>query len=403
MNVGVQSNVDQMIQGRIPGVNVTRISARPGGEASIRIRGATSIAAGNEPLYVIDGLPGAPLNALNPGDIESIEVLKDASAAAIYGSRGANGVILITTRQGSAGDVRIDYNGSWGVQEVAKKLDLLSGQEYMSFINDIRADRGQDPLFTQQEIEAIGAGTDWQNEVLRTAPVQNHQFSLSGGSEDTRYYLSLSHLNQQGIVISTDMKRYAARMNVNHSMDRFNFGLNLNTSLVQDTHVPAGVGINEGAGVIATAVQMDPVMPAQNEDGTYSESVVHDLDNPVAIANTIFDEAETNRVFGSFFAEYSLTDNLKAKVNFGSDLQSIRWDGFVSKQTKRGQLSNGQANIAQQDRSNYLAELTLSYDKEFEGSHRLNAVAGYTYQEFNGRGFNAGARNFPTDAFLPTI
>lgn len=401
-NAGIQISPDQLLQGRVPGVQITQVSGEPGAGTAVRIRGATSITAGNDPLYVIDGFPGAPLNALNARDIESVEVLKDASAAAIYGSRGANGVILITTKQGKAGAMRISYNGSFGVQEVAKKLDLMNGQQYMTFLNDINADRGQAPLFSQEEINAIGTGTDWQDEVLRAAPVQDHQFSLSGGSEDTRYYISLSHLNQQGIIIDNGIKRYSARVNLNHSTDRFNFGLNLNTSLVQDDNVPSSpTAINAGAGVITTAIQMDPVMPARNDDGSYAESTSLDLDNPVAQAETILNEAETNRTFGNVFAEYRLLDNLNVKLNLGSDRRTSRNDNYVTKDTKRGQNTNSSSTVSESIDASYLAELTMSYKKTLNEIHQIDAVAGYSYQAFTNRGFSASAQDFPGDAFGP--
>lgn len=396
---GVQVNVDQMIQGKVPGVRVIQNSARPGGGYTIRIRGTTSITAGNQPLYVIDGLPGAPVNALNPGDIESIEILKDASAAAIYGARGANGVILITTRKGAEGEIQVDYNASWGMQEISNKLDLLSAQEYMSFLNDLREDQGGTPVFTQEEMNTIGAGTDWQDAVLRIAPVQDHQLSFSGGSDDTRYYISLNYLNQDGIVINTDFKRYSARVNVNHSVDNFNFGINLNTSLVEDSFVPRGIGINNFAGVIGSSVQMDPTLPVRNEDGSYARSQVLDLNNPVAQANTIFNDLNTNRTFGNIYAGYMITDNLEARINFGSNRSISRSDNYVTDVTRRGQQTNGSANINANEALSYLAELTLNYEGVFNEVHQIDAVAGYTYQEFINRGFSARAQNFPTDAF----
>lgn len=399
-NTGAQANVDQLIQGRIPGVHMTQTSGEPGARASIRIRGTNSITAGNEPLYVIDGLPGAPLNALDPGDIESIEVLKDASATAIYGSRGANGVILITTKQGQTGDIQVNYSGSVGSQRVSNKLDYLDGEEYMNFINGVRQDQGQTPPFSQEEINSIGAGTDWQDAIFRTAPIQDHKISFSGGSEDgTNYYISLNHYDQEGIILSSSMQRYGARMNISHTTDRFNFGVNLNTSVVNDDYVPLGTGINMGAGVVTSALQMDPVLTVRNEDGEYAESQTQDLNNPVALAQTTYHNTQTNRTFGNAFVEYSILDNLSAKINFGSNRNVSRTDDYTSKVTRLGQLNNGLAHIGQGENTDYLAEFTLNYEEDFNEDHSLGAVAGYTYQEFINRGFDATARDFPTDAF----
>ncbi|MEK6481402.1 TonB-dependent receptor [Catalinimonas sp. 4WD22] len=417
-NPGVQASVDQMIQGRAPGVQVTQASSEPGGGVSIRIRGSASLTAGNEPLYVIDGLPidnsnatpGSgivtnqsprnPLNALNPGDIESIEILKDASATAIYGSRGANGVILITTKKGKKGAMSINYDGYLGTQSVAQPLDMLTGPEYISFLNDLREAQGQAPEFTQEEISTIGDGTDWQDEIFRTAPVQNHQLSLSGGSENTQYYASFNYFDQQGVVISSGTKRYTARLNLNHSLDRFNFGVNLNTSYLKDDFVPFGIGTNEFAGVINSAIFQDPTMPVFDENGDYAQSETVNLENPVGFANGVIDEAETNRTFGNVFAEYKITEHLRTKLNFGSDRQTSRRDAYMTRLTRRGDQNGGLANARSNERSNYLIELTLSYDREFNEKHRINAVGGYTYQEFVSRGLNASARNFATDAFL---
>jgi len=232
-------SVDQMIKGKIAGVRVNSVSSEPGGGVSIRIRGSNSITASNEPLYVIDGLPISnelapasqlmssqaqrnPLNALNPGDIESIEILKDASATAIYGSRGANGVILITTKNGS-GNLKVDYSSYFGTQQVAKLLDVLNAEEYTTFMNDILSEQVEPPLATPDGFVTTGVGTDWQSEIFRKAKVVNHQLSFSGSSGNTNFYTSFNYLNQEGIVASSGIKQYTARINLNHSVQKLNF------------------------------------------------------------------------------------------------------------------------------------------------------------------------------------
>lgn len=413
-NKGVETSTLQMIQGRSPGVRITQSSSEPGGGFNVRIRGVNSLTAGNDPLYVIDGLPvdniantpggpsrdRSPLNSLNPGDIESISVLKDASATAIYGSRGANGVVIITTKKGKKGPLTVNYNISAGLQKVAKTIKLLSAPQYISFQNSLNKDQGLPPAFTQQDIAEIGNGTNWQDEIFRTAPVQNHQLSFSGGSDNTKYYISLNYLDQQGIVISSGIKRYSTRINLSHTSKKFNFGIDLNTSLVKDDFVPNGNGINAGAGVIATALTMPPILPVRDSAGNYAQTNLVDLENPVALAYGLFDNGETNRTFGNIYGEYSLTDNLKAKINFGSDIRTGRRDTYTSKITKLGQGTNGTAKVSELGRSDYLVELTLNYDKQINKNNHINAVGGYTYQEFNGNGFNASSLNFTTDAFL---
>jgi TonB-linked SusC/RagA family outer membrane protein len=415
-NPGIQSSVDQMIQGRAAGVQITQASSEPGGGVSIRIRGSASLTAGNEPLYVIDGLPldnspaspgyaitgnqapRNPLNSLNPGDIESIEILKDASATAIYGSRGANGVILITTKKGKKGAISVNYSGNFGTQEVARSLNVLKAPDYMSFLNDLRTAQGQPVEFTQQEISAIGQGTDWQNEIFRSAPVQNHQVSLSGGSDNTQYYASLNYFDQEGVVISSGTKRYSTKLNLTHSLNKFNFGLNLNSAFVKDTYVPHGVSINESAGVINTAIYQDPTLSILDGSGRFVQSDIVNLENPVGLARGVFDESGTNRTFGNIFAEYAIFGNLKAKINLGSDRQTSRRDTYVSRNTLSGAQTGGRAIVQTSENFNDLMEFTLNFEKQFNENHRINAVGGYTYQVFTERELNAGANNFINDA-----
>lgn len=416
LHSGVQTSMNQMIQGRSPGVQVTTVSGEPGGAMFMRIRGPNSITASNEPLYVIDGLPVGndsypgsslqdgtksrnPLNALNPGDIESIEILKDASATAIYGSRGANGVILITTKKGQ-GKMKVDYSTYYGIQKAAKILDFLDGDEYMTFINDILADQGSLPKYSPAQIADIGNGTDWQSEVLRKAPVVSHQLSFSGSSGNTQYYSSFGYLNQQGIVISSGIKQYTARVNLNHSMNKFNFGINLNTSLIKDDYVNVGTGYNSGSGVITASREYDPTLSVRDADGNYTVNYAVDLDNPVAIANTWLDDAETNRTFGSFNVEYEIFTGLKARLNLGADRQSSRRDEYLTNDTKRGMNTNGYAHISGKDISTYLGEFTLNYERIIDDIHHLTALAGTTYQQFSGRTVGATSTNFPSDAYL---
>lgn len=414
-NKGLQTSVDQMIKGRVPGVHITQSTSAPGGGVSVRIRGVNSLTASNDPLYVIDGFPidnsaitpgGSsmqrnPLNTLNPQDIASIEILKDASATAIYGARGANGVILITTKKGETGRLSVNYNVYAGVQQVAKTLDLLNTSEYISFLNGLRQAEGQAPEFSEQEISEIGKGTNWQKEIFRNAAVQNHQLSFSGGTENTKYYVSLNYLDQQGIVIGSGIKRYSSHISLSHTINKFNFGINLNTSLVKDDFVRSDpFDINAGAGVVAAAVQMDPTIPVKDDEGKFTKPESVDLENPVALAYGQYDNAKTNRTFGDIFAEYEILKSLKAKLTFGSDRRTSRRDFYDSRETKRGEGTNGLARVRDQEGDDYLVAFTLSYDDYIQTDHHINAVLGYTYQTFNSRGLNTSAYNFNTDDFL---
>lgn len=403
LNTDSQASVEQIIQGRLPGVQVTQGSAEPGGAFSIRIRGTNSISAGNEPLYVIDGLAGAnPENSLNPSDIKSIEVLKDASATAIYGARGSNGVVLITTKQGRKNSaLAISYNVSTSFQKATRTLDMMNAQEYMSFYNDLAADRGTDPTFSEEQIRSIGQGTNWQEEIFRTAPIYEHRLSFSGGSEDTQYYVSLNAFDQEGIVINSGFKRLAARVNLNHTIgEKVAVGINLNTSFENENRVPLGLGVNAESGVIAAALQLPPTDPVFNEDGSYARSL-QDLSNAVAQAETIDEFEKTTRIFGNGYLEYKVFKDLRAKANFGFDQSIGRGSKFFDLQTQIGQLNQGRATQALIENNSYLFELTVDYNKEIAEKHRLNILGGYSFQEFTNSGFNAAGQEFPTTAFGP--
>jgi TonB-dependent starch-binding outer membrane protein SusC len=416
-NPGMVVSVDQLIAGRAAGVQITQSSAEPGGGVTIRIRGANSITANNEPLYVIDGLPldnaigtpqsgiinnptpRNPLNALSPSDIESVEVLKDASATAIYGSRGANGVILITTKKGKSGKMRVNYNGYYGTQQVANRVKMLNAQQYMALLNDLRAENNLPPEFSNEDITQIGSGTDWQSEIFRDAPVQNHQISFSGGDENLKYFASMNYFDQEGVVVNSGMKRYTGRMNLEYQgSDKLSFGMNLNASYIKDNFAPFGVGINENAGVINSAIYQDPTMPIFDNQGNYFQSPIVNLENPVAFAKEVLDVAETNRTFGNFYTQYKITNDFSVKVNFGSDRQNSRRDNYLPQSTRRGSFSGGTADVRSIELSNYLIEITGNYSKNFE-NHQINALLGYSYQEFTGRSMRSAGQNFPSDAF----
>lgn len=415
-NKGSNVSVDNLIAGRAAGVQVTQSSSEPGAGVTIRIRGANSINASNEPLYVIDGLPvdnsirtptsaavteaapRNPLNALNPSDIASVEILKDASATAIYGSRGANGVVLITTKKGRKGRLSVDYNVSGALQQVAKKIPVLSASQYISLLNDLKAAQGLAPEFTDETIAAIGKGTNWQDEIFRKGYTQNHQLSFSGGQDKFTYYASLNYLDQSGIVISSGIKRYTGRVNLNYTDTKFRFGINLNAAKINDDYVPNGVSINENAGIVNTAIFQDPTLGIYDADGKYAQSNLVNLENPLSIAKGISDYAVTSRTFGNAFLEYFIIPELSVKINAGSDIQSSRRDTYISRNTKRGNNANGIASVQTTNSNNALLELTARYAKTFN-NHSLEVLGGYTWQHFGWNTLHSGAQNFTTDAF----
>lgn len=419
LNKGVTTSVDQMLTGRAPGVNVYQNSSEPGGGMSIQIRGVGSINAGNEPLYVIDGLPidnssavngtgvgftdtrnfRNPLNALSPNDIQSIEILKDASATAIYGSRGANGVILITTKKGGSGKVKVNYDAYYGVQSVYKTTDVMTAEEYMTTLNELY-DAGASNASIGERVEGIaGGGTNWQNEVFRSAPVQSHNLSFSGGDNNTKCFVSLGYFNQKGVVISSGIERYSARLNVQQEIkDKFRFGANLNGSYVYDDFVANGIESNENSGVVSAAIDFDPTLAIIDpETGRFSLSPFLTKDNPLAIAYGKDAFSRTFRTFGTVYGEYFILPELTVKLNIGGDVTSSKRDVFVDTTTKQGQDNNGMGTVLTGLMYNYLAEATINYRKEFNNAHAINLMAGATTQKFFIERFSASSKGFVSE------
>lgn len=419
MNPGANASVDQLMLGRAAGVQINQASSEPGGGLAIRIRGSNSLNASNEPLYVIDGFPidnspnlssggiagvsnnespRNPLNALNPGDVQSIEILKDASATAIYGSRGANGVILITTKKGKQGRMNITYDVYGGIQGVAKEMDVLSTDQYISAINDLSIAQGNDAVFSSEDISSIGNGTYWQDEVFRSAPLSNHNLSVSGANEKTSYYASMNYFDQLGVVENSGLKRYTGRINLDTKIgERTQIGINFNTSLIKDNNNVDGIQTNEDAGPIYASLLYDPTEPIRNADGSFSQSANLTVNNPVTLINGITSLNETNRTFGSAFINYNFTDALSGKFNFGTDRQTSRRDIYNNTNTIRGAGAGGIASINTLERSNYLFEYTMTYNKEFNENHALTVLGGATYQKFSTRFFGGDISGFPTD------
>lgn len=416
-NPGVISSAEQLIAGKMPGVQVVQNSAEPGGGISVNIRGVGSINSGNSPLYVIDGLPfsnsnavtgvgdrfGAPrtqrspLSSINPADIESIEVLKDASATAIYGARGANGVILITTRNGKRGKMSVNYDGYMGVQNVANKITMLSGREYYNVINQIIDEGGGSPQ--DRVADFTGEGTDWLEEVYQpNAGIQSHNLSLSGGSESTNYMVSLNYFNQDGLVINSGFERYGLRLNLDHqASEKFKMGVNLSSNYSNDQFTPGGFQLNEHAGVVFAAMHMDPTLPVKDENGDYVISSHINIDNPVALANGKRGIGNTYRTFGTIYGEYQIIPSLSAKLNIGGDVSNQTREFYIDRTTLDGNAAGGIASQLQGTSSNYLVEGLLNYNKQI-GENSFSAVAGVTTQKFITSRFSSEARGFPSDA-----
>lgn len=393
------TNVLQAMTGRAPGVQVTQNTGAPGAPISVRIRGTNSIQGSNEPLYVIDGFPIAGSNpvVLNNGDIESIEVLKDASATAIYGSRGANGVVIITTKQGRAGKVTVDYEGSYSVQTLRKKLDLMNAREYATFYNLQAANDKLSPYFTQEQIDGFGEGFDWQNLVFRKAPIHNHNLTVSGGTAKTRFSVGASLFNQEGIVIGSDYNRYSLRANVNTEISK-KFSLSYGAILtnVQSSRQNSGGG-NRGRSLISGAISAPPTLTPYNDDGTYRDLataysfISNVLTNPLNYVNEQTSDVNSNRILANVGLTFTPFEGLAIKIAGGIENNDDREDNYT---TTNFINSQGSASVFTDQVRSLLSENTISYNKTIASVHNLSAVAGFTYQSFRATSLDASGVGF---------
>ncbi|QGY42479.1 SusC/RagA family TonB-linked outer membrane protein [Maribellus comscasis] len=397
---GVANNALQLLQGKASGVQISQANSEPGGALSIKVRGAGSINSSNSVLVVIDGLPGADPSSLNPLDIESIEILKDASAAAIYGTRAANGVVLITTKQGSSGTPVVSYNTYFALQTPDYKFDVLDATQYMQMINDISEDGGKTLPFTDQEISAAGKGTDWQDVLMRNAFAMNHQFSINGGSNTSKYYVSLGYLDQDGILISSGLKKYNTLINLEFTpSEKFKFAINLNGALSKKDIIPNDSNsANENADPLNAALQFDPRLTTEkNEQGEYQRNASIALDNPLALAYGYDDNQKNTRISGNVLAEYSIIDGLKASVRLGTNLYNSRYDSYKDRTTEKGKSSGGIGSITTNDNSYWMFEGLLNYDKYFNQVHHISVMGGATWEEFENLSQYSYAAGFLSD------
>lgn len=406
---GAISDPQTLLQARIPGVLVTQSNGDVGAAPLIRIRGGTSVSAGNEPLIVIDGVPidnsstlpsinvdvisgtrDNALSMLNPNDIASIDVLKDASAAAIYGARGGNGVILITTKGGRAGGYSLTYDGYTSTSSQSKKLDLLTAQEYKDFAAQV----GASPTMGT-------ANTDWQDAIVRTAVSQNHSLSFSSSTKNSSYRVSLNYLDEQGIVLGSGRQRISARLNINQKAlnGKLRLALRLNPTFIKRRNTPyQQTGGFEG-GLFTNVYKMNPTQPVYSSDGSFFEYANPGIRNPVALLKNIKDDAKTMRVFVNATAEYDITPGLIGKINLGLDRTDASRNAYQPRSLPYAAAFGGRADVRSSERQNVLFESTLNYRKHISVSQSLEAWAGYTFQEFGNSRFGATARDFVTDAW----
>jgi TonB-linked SusC/RagA family outer membrane protein len=406
-------SVEQAVSGRLAGVQVQQTSGQPGAGISVRVRGVSSIAGGNEPLYVIDGLPqfnddvrGANgLATINPSDIESIEVLKDASATAIYGSRGANGVVMVTTRSGRAGQSRIVLESSAGVQKVRKKLELMNADEYVDFAKRYYANSNQ-AVPADLAAYTPGINTDWQDEVFRTAFLSNNNLSVSGGNDKTRYYVSTGFTNQQGIVRNSGYQRGSLRLNLDSRVnDRFTIQSRMTVSRAKQKGFSPSVGDNTrnfGKSGIGSVMRAVPTVGIKNPDGTYTDVTPFsfngiDAENPVAMADEVLDQNTTTRIQGGVDLKINIIKGLTNTTRLSGDYYHIRRDLYFPRILPRLGNNIGSAELGNYDKTSLLAEDFLEYKYNLAPESYIEAIGGVSYQKERLNTIDLAASGFGTD------
>lgn len=403
VNAYPASNVLQSLSGRSAGVQVMQTNGAPGAGLSVRIRGTNSIQGGNEPLYVVDGFPfsGNPSH-LNTADINSIEILKDASATAIYGSRGANGVVIITTKQGQAGDTKVDFEASYSIQKLRKKLDLMNAKEYAMLNNIQAANDGLEPYFSEAEVNSFGEGFDWQDLVFQEAPIKMSSLSVRGGNERTQFSVSGGLFQQEGIIKGSDYNRYSLNTNLKHKISE-KFSLDLHNTITRLTTARRdNGGGSRGNSMIGAAISAPPLSNPYNEDGSYTilgneySFITPDLTNPLNFINEQHSEVKANVVLLNAALLFNPIPEVTIKVSGGLENRDDRSDSYT---TRNFLNSEGRASVAASQFRSVLSENTISYNKTLNERHSIGAVAGFTYQDFLYTDLNANGVGYLSDAF----
>ncbi|HKZ37907.1 MAG TPA: SusC/RagA family TonB-linked outer membrane protein, partial [Chryseolinea sp.] len=409
------TNVAQGLQARIAGVQITQNSAAPGGNISVRIRGTNSINGTSEPLYIVDGIQisnsggindVSPLSTINPSDIESVEVLKDASATAIYGARGSNGVVLITTKRGKSGVTRVSFESYYGWQQVRKTLDVLNASEFAQLENDIfKSTIYADPA-------AEGEGHDWQDLIFRTAPIQNHQLSVNGGNDKTQIALSVNYFDQDGIIINSNFKRYSTRLNLDHKIsDRVKLGTSIMSSYNINSGIPTGSTTVGDAGVVISsivgaAIGAPPTLQPYKDDGSIypfaeqRDGRYREVTNPLGVAE-IMNRTDIRRFLTNLYGEAKLLTGLTYRASFNVDLQTSINNYYLPRYIVAAKDLNAQSGTASKKNTNntvLLHESILTYSKVLAELHSLKFTGVFATQTGMYNENNISGNGFPNDA-----
>ncbi len=415
---------DQALRGKVAGVQVHTNSHAPGGGISVQIRGTASISAGGSPLYVIDGMPIAndfttgksgdvgtfgsspnPLNSIDPSDIASIQVLKDASATAIYGSRAANGVVLITTKRGKSNDQTVNLEYGYGIAKLSNKLPFLNATQWAQQANDRAVLLGQSKVYTDQQVSAFGTGTDWQNEVYQSAARKNYKLSFSGGSAGLRYMIAGNIADQDGIVRGSNFKRYGTTINLDANISkRLKIGQSLMFSITNNKIIPTDTKGYEGVSNIIDAIYEGlPTIPARDTLGNPSVFGNYPLgggrENPLTMTEKYKQLANTGRIIGNAFANYNIAKGLDLNVRFGFDINDFRFHEYFPIGSEAAAGSNGKARQLSMKNINISNANTLTYQTTINTVHKITLLGGFTYQKNDNESLDASSFGFPSDVF----
>lgn len=395
------TNVASALQGQVPGVVVTSNSGAPGGSVNVRIRGVGTV-NNSDPLYVVDGMPVSDINYLSTSDIQSIEVLKDASATAIYGSRGANGVVLITTKKGNVGKTTVTLDAYYGVSKILNNLDLLSGPEWYDLqtnINKVKEAAGSGG-FDLTKVNR-NTSTDWIDQITRTASVQSYSVGISGGlADEYTYNTGVSYIKQEGTIKKTDYERLSVRQNIEKTIVKkiLSIGTNVNISQSKENRILEG---SNTVGIMNSAIKLEPVIPVKNADGSYGYSPYVDYNNPVADIDYTNSKRKVFSLVGNMYADWNIIPGLKFKTSFGADIRKTDDYDFLPvyyvssyQHNDINKVTRGYTKF-----NSYVWENTLTYSKTFAEKHALTALIGYTNEWTRTETLEGSKKNTPNDGF----
>lgn len=393
------ANVASALQGQVPGVIVTSNSGAPGGSVNVRIRGVGTV-NNSDPLYVVDGMPVNDIDYLSASDIQSIEVLKDASATAIYGSRGANGVVLVTTKQGKAGKTTVTLDAYYGVSKAINNLDLLSGEEWYNLQTEINKVKEATDL-TGFDLSKVNksVSTDWVEEITRSAAIQNYSVGLSGGiADEYTYNTGVSYLTQEGTIKKTDYERISIKQNIEKTIVKkvLSVGTNINFSQSKENRILEG---SNTVGIMNSAIKLEPVIPVYNEDGTYGYSPFVDYNNPVADIDYTNNKRKRFSLVGNAYLDWNIIEGLKFRSSFGVDLRKTDDYEFLPVYNVSSYQHNDINKVTRGyiKSDAYVLENTLTYNRTFNEKHNLTALVGYTNEWSRTETLEGSKRNTPND------